>query len=164
MLNRILAATSALLAAVLITVTAVRFRTSADKIGLDYRKADPPPAKVVARSTRQKSGAVDSFTELGRLRALTKPNPDTGDATVVIVSPWFSYPAGDTVLFEEMSQKDRQLKSLVLEYFSSMTEDELRLHGENKIKDDLKAAVNSNLVLGKITAVYFDEYIFIGSL
>ena len=45
-----------------------------------------------------------------------------------------------------------------------MTEDELRLHGENKIKDDLKAAVNSNLVLGKITAVYFDEYIFIGSL
>ena len=85
-------------------------------------------------------------------------NEDTGE--IVVVSPWFTYPAGDSALFEELSQKERMAKNIVYEYFSTRTRKELLKHGEKNIKDDLLKEINSQLVLGKINGIYFSEYIF----
>ena len=39
--------------------------------------------------------------------------------------------------------------------------DELKAHGETNVKEDLLDSINSQLVMGKIRAVYFNDYVFI---
>ena len=41
------------------------------------------------------------------------------------------------------------------------TMDELKAHGETNVKEDLLDSINSQLVMGKIRAVYFNDYVFI---
>lgn len=77
------------------------------------------------------------------------------------MTPWLSYPSGDQILFEELSQKERQLKGIFASYFSSHTSRELHEKGENSIKKELMDAINAQLVMGKIRGVYFNDYIFI---
>ncbi len=139
------------------TVLSFIFRKT--PLGQMYRHADPAPDQVIAKSVRKGAG-VDSYNKIGQVRAITKAedNEDTGE--IVVVSPWFTYPAGDSALFEELSQKERMAKNLVYEYFSTRTRKELLKHGEKNIKDDLLKEINSQLVLGKINGIYFSEYIF----
>ncbi|MBP5174723.1 MAG: flagellar basal body-associated FliL family protein, partial [Treponema sp.] len=80
--------------------------------------------------------------------------------TLLIVSPWFSYPEGDIQLFEEIAQKDRLIKTIISNYFMSYTKSDLISKGEKKIKEELRDQINDQLVLGKINSVYFDQYIF----
>ena len=97
------------------------------------------------------------------MRQTTKTE-DAGDpGTLLIVSPWFSYPDGDIQLYEELSQKDRLIKTIISNYFMSYTKGELIDKGEKKIKEELKEQINNQLVMGKITTVYFDQYIFFDS-
>jgi flagellar FliL protein len=123
-----------------------------------YRKTDPSPKKIVNMSAG-KENSVDAFTDMDQIRVVTKD--DDGNSSVVVVTPWFSYPTGDKTLFEELSQKDRLIKSIFVNYFSSMTLNEIRAKGEQGVKNELLKKINGELVMGKIRAVYFDEYIFI---
>lgn len=125
----------------------------------DFRQADPEPQKVINYSAK-KNEKIAAYTELGEIRAVCKAPSEDEKGTIVLIRPWFSYPDGDTVLFEELSDKSRKLKVIFSDYFASHTEDELTLLGETKIKQDLCHLINAELVLGKITAVYFDAYIF----
>lgn len=83
------------------------------------------------------------------------------EQVVIVVSPWFSYPAEDKALFEELSLKERQIKSIFTNYFSALTFSQIRAKGENLIKEELLQKINENLVMGQIRAVYFNDYIFI---
>jgi len=127
--------------------------------GSGYRKSDPSPQKVVNMST-SKSDKVAAYTLLGEIRASTKNDDSNSIGTVLVVTPWFSYPEGDTALFEELSDKTRKLKSVIIQYFSKHTVFELHSMGEKKVKEDLLHLINAELVLGKITAVYFETYVF----
>lgn len=127
--------------------------------GADYRKADPEPKKVINMS-REKNAKVAAYTQLGEIRAVCKSEDGDQKGTLVLVRPWFSYPDGDTVLFEELSDKSRKLKVIFSDYFASHTETELRVLGETKVKEELCRLINAELVLGKISSVYFDAYIF----
>ena len=80
--------------------------------------------------------------------------------SLLVVAPWFSYPSNNIQLYEELAQKEKQAKSLVIGYFSSYTRDELLAMGEQKVKDGIKHKINEQLVLGQITDVYFDDYMF----
>lgn len=133
-------------------------KTKAQLEGNDLRRADPEPQKVINMSYRA-SDNVSAFTELGQIRTSTKASKDEESCTMV-VSPWFSYPEGDTVFYEELSQKDRSIKSTIASYFSSYTKKELLLKGEIQIKTEIKEQLNSQFVLGEIRDIYFKEYIF----
>lgn len=127
--------------------------------GADYRKADPEPKEVINMS-KEKNAKVAAYTQLGEIRAVCKSEDGEQKGTLVLVRPWFSYPDGDTVLFEELSDKARKLKVIFSDYFASHTETELRVLGETKVKEELCRLINAELVLGKISSVYFDVYIF----
>ncbi len=54
-----------------------------------------------------------------------------------------------------------RLKKSMTDYFSKHTADELKEKGEELIRDELTDLINSQLVLGKISSVYFKTYTFI---
>ena len=94
------------------------------------------------------------------MRPMTKPEPNDETGSVMVVTPWFSFPDGDTPLYEEISQKDRLIKNIIFEYFTTHTKSELLQTGEKTIKEELTEQINEQLVMGKITKLYFDEYQF----
>jgi len=160
-LNRVLALTAILLAAVILIGTGISFALKKAHPGKNIRTPDPSPLSVSSMSAPDNT-KLDAFTGLGRLRAATKPDPkkSTG-GTPVVVTPWFSYPAGDRAFYEELSQKSTIMRAVITEYFSKYTEDELLSQGEEKIKADLLTALNERLSLNKIQAIYFSDYLFI---
>jgi hypothetical protein len=161
-LNRVLGITAASLAGFIIIITGISFAVKAAKPGKNLRTADPEPGEIVKRSDNG-NGKVAAFTGLGRIRAVTKPTPlrNSGLGIPVVITPWFSYPDGDTVFYEELSRKSTAMQVIISQYFSHYTEDELRSMGEERIKADLLEQLNAHFSLGKITAVYFSDYIFL---
>lgn len=139
--------------------TAIALISGGGKQSDRWRQADPEPKKVINMSRRNGS-KVDAFTDLGQIRAITKPSSEESNGTLLIITPWFSYPAGDSVLLEELYQKERQEKAVIMEYVSSFTAEELKAKGEKAVKEELLSLLNAQLVLGKIRGVYFNDYIF----
>lgn len=152
--NKALTCVALSIIALILLLTLVLFATGHAHPGQGTRKADPTPQSIVSSDTA-------AFTELGQLRALTKPESENERGESVVVTPWLSYPANDKTFYEELSQKNRKIKLLIAEYFSEYTKKELLLLPEQSIKDDLLHQINAELVLGKIKAIYFSEYIFL---
>ncbi|MCH5291700.1 MAG: hypothetical protein J1D88_08120 [Treponema sp.] len=158
-LQKILGLIIALLAIVLVFGTAIVLVQRRDRLHATYRHSDPTPEAVVNLSAK-KNENIAAYTGLGEIRALTRSPDEEHAGTVLVVTPWFSYSKDDNALFEELSQKNRQCRALVSDFFASYTRKELQVMGEQAVKDALLNAVNRELVLGAITAVYFNEYIF----
>lgn len=138
--------------------TALALARNDGELSTKYRKSDPTPKQVISSSLKSKQ-AVSAYTDLGQIRAVTKSIGDKS-GSLLVVAPWFSYPSNNIQLYEELAQKEKQAKSLVIGYFSSYTRDELLAMGEQKVKDGIKHKINEQLVLGQITDVYFDDYMF----
>lgn len=133
--------------------SAIIITAKPEQVGKGLRKIDPSPVTV-----EKKGGSTTSvYTDLGQLRAITADNP----VVVIIVTPYFSYPANDKAFFEEIAQKKLQLKSVILNYFSVHEKAELIKMGEDKVKKELIQKINDELILGSITALYFEDYNFL---
>ncbi len=138
------------------TVLSFIFRKT--PLGQMYRRTDPSPEQAIHKSSG--GSKVDAYNKLGQIRAMTRPQEEGKQGAVVVVTPYFTYPEGDIPLFEELSQKERMAKSIIYDYFAERTQKELLSTGEKKIKAELLEQINSQLVMGKIGAIYFSEYIF----
>ncbi|MCR5764034.1 MAG: hypothetical protein K6G00_11705 [Treponema sp.] len=139
------------------TVYALAVKKSS--IGHQYRKADPTPKQVI-NSSLKTSSKVSAFNELGQIRTITKSPDNEHTGVLVIVNPWFSYNANDTILLEELSQKSQQEKAIIINYFGQNTKADLLAKGEDTVKEEIKNLLNEQMILGKIQQVYFSEYIF----
>ena len=134
-----------------IIFVSVFFICSKDEVKInEYRKVDNPV-------NLQKSVDYSIFSDFGRLRTFTKDNPQIP----VVVLPFISYKTENTFLYEELCQKQRKIKSIILQFFTQKTQKELYLLGENSIKSQLLQKINDELSMGKIEALYFEEYIFL---
>lgn len=120
-----------------------------DKIN-EYRKVDNPV-------NLQKSVDYSVFSDFGRLRTFTADNPQIP----VVVLPFISYKTENTFLYEELCQKQRKIKTIILQYFTQKTQKELFSMGEEIVKSELLKLINEELAMGKIEALYFEEYIFL---
>ena len=118
-------------------------------------------AQVVPQSGTNAKEMEDAFADVGQIRVFLKKAEGDESSPLVVVSPWFSYPEGDKQLYEELSSKEKQIRAVVAGYFAALTMEEARRKGEAHVKEELLELINSNLVMGKIRAVYFNEYIFI---
>mgnify|MGYP007101920596 CR=1 FL=1 len=159
-LNQILTIILLVIVAIIVIATIVNFSTRKESLKEAYRKADPQPQAVIKKS-KKSSESVDAFTSIGQLRINVKAQADKDDTLLLIITPWFTYPSADNALFEELSQKERSEKSLIMNYFSRYTKEELLQKGEEEVKQDLVSLINSQLIMGKIRAVYFDQYLFL---
>ena len=63
--------------------------------------------------------------------------------------------------YEELCQKQRKIRTIILQFFTQKTQKELFSMGEEVIKSEILKLINEELSMGKIEALYFEEYIFL---
>jgi flagellar basal body-associated protein FliL len=131
------------------------FAARPSNIGSNLRHADPSAEKLIKGKTYYDQTSV--YSQLGRLRAATADDPSVS----VIVTPYFPYPSNDDEFYEELSLKNRKIKLLIIEYFSEHSAEQLKKDGELKIKNDLLTLINEELVIGDISALFFEEFIIL---
>ncbi|MDR2618799.1 MAG: flagellar basal body protein FliL [Treponema sp.] len=103
------------------------------------------------------SGEDRVFTGIGRLRLSTgDPQPAT-----VVVSVAFLYVPEDRAFSEELASRVGNFRSLTAGYFKSLGAAELKLKDEERIKAELLEKYNSILRLGKISGLYFNDFLII---
>lgn len=101
----------------------------------------------------------NAFEHIGSIRVSTKPGKN-GKSLCILVTPVLQYQADDKPFFEELDSKQKDIKELIYSYFSALTEDQLKQKTEEEIKADLLKKINSILVLQKIQALYFSDFMF----
>ena len=113
-----------------------------------------------------KNNNQNSYFNLGSLRVLTKPENDSlqetqNMETVLLVTPWISYPSDDTIFFEEISRKKTVIAGIIQDYFSNHSKQELLSQTEVTIEENLLLEINNHLSLGTINQIYFTDFIFL---
>lgn len=156
--------TNTILTAIVVALCALIFISSVIAIiagkrpGMNLRRSDPA-------SVEQIKGADDNlsaFKEFTTLRIITMPNEDSqGNASILVITPWLSYEGSDSAFYEELVSRKRLFTSFFVEYFSSRSKNALLSIGEKNIKRELLDKFNSELRLGQLSAIYFDDYIFL---
>jgi flagellar basal body-associated protein FliL len=97
------------------------------------------------------------FTGVGRIRASTgAPEPAT-----VILSIAFPYSPQDNAFSGELAARIGDFRSGAIDYFGSLSTEELRQKDDAVIKAELLERFNGMLRLGQITALYFSDYLII---
>ena len=125
--------------------------------GKGLRRSDPSPEQVASTFQKEHKKA---FTKIGQLRSSTAPDENDHRA-VVVLTPWLSYAGDDEAFYEELDSKLRSIKAIISGYFVDYTVDQLLSQGEALVKADLLTLINEQLVLGKVTDIYFNEYQFL---
>ncbi|WP_294428728.1 flagellar basal body-associated FliL family protein [uncultured Treponema sp.] len=151
-INKILLAIIGGILIFIIAVSAIALCTKNARPGEGLRHEDPLPKSVAASKT--------AFNEIGQIRVFTKEDENQQKSVIVLI-PWFEYDGTDNSFYEELDRKHLNLKSILMNYFQNHTKHELMQLGEEKIKTELKEKVNESLVLGKITGIYFNDYLFL---
>ncbi len=102
-----------------------------------------------------------SYYELGTIRVSTALSDSEEGGSIMVLSPWLAYPAGDTVFFEEISRKSGSIKGIFQAYFSSRTKNQLLTETEERIVQIIMEEINADMALGKISGIYFTDYLFL---
>ncbi len=162
----ILTAIIALLMIVIMCVTIVTLATQAGSPGKNLRDADPEPTpREIENLNKKLDDKIAAYTGLGTIRCITAPDATAAEedqvGTVVVVTPWLSYPEGDTIFYEELARKRMVISSVFTTYFSTRTKTQLLSTTEDKIKSELVDQINEQMSLGKISQIYFTDYIYV---
>ena len=134
-------------------------------VGLVGKKKNTPEAlisqgKAVSLMAPSDTDEVTYF-ELGTIRISTAQADSAEGGTIMILSPWLAYPAGDTVLYEELSRKSGSIKGIFQAYFSARTKNQLLTETEERIVQIVMEEINADLALGKVSDIYFTDYLFL---
>ena len=134
-------------------------------VGLVGKKKNTPKAlisqgKAVSLMAPSDTDEVTYF-ELGTIRISTAQADSAEGGTIMILSPWLAYPAGDTVLYEELSRKSGSIKGIFQAYFSARTKNQLLTETEERIVQIIMEEINADLALGKVSDIYFTDYLFL---
>ncbi len=134
-------------------------------VGLVGKKKNTPEAlisqgKAVSLMAPSDTDEVTYF-ELGTIRISTAQADSAEGGTIMILSPWLAYPAGDTVLYEELSRKSGSIKGIFQAYFSARTKNQLLTETEERIVQIIMEEINADLALGKVSDIYFTDYLFL---
>lgn len=157
-INKILVYIIFALIAVIVFCTVTAFLAKKAQFGL-YRRKDPASVQEISSS---KKSELNEFKEFGTLRVLTKSDdPDVSIGENLVITPWFLYKKGDAAFYEELCHKKKKIIAVFLDYFAGHTQKEILSLGEKKVKEELLFKINEQLVMGKISALYFDDYIFL---
>ena len=133
--------------------------------GLLNKKNQAPEVLISQGKAQSLMAPADSaevsYFELGTLRISTADENSEENGCVMVLSPWLAYPAGDTVLYEEISRKSGSFRGIFQAYFSARTKNQLLTETEEHIERVIKDEINADLALGKISDIYFTDYLFL---
>ncbi|MCR4822160.1 MAG: hypothetical protein K5873_04730 [Treponema sp.] len=151
-INKILMLIAGGILLLIIAISAISLCTKNARPGQGLRHEDPQPKSVAKGKT--------AFNHIGQIRVFTKEDSDSSRCVILLV-PWFEYDGEDQAFYEELDRKHLSLRAILTDYFSRHTKNELISLGEGKIKEELKNQINESLVLGKISRLYFNDYLFL---
>ncbi len=137
----------------IVFATAIAFVSGSANPGGSLRSQDPSPQRITSSSNNK----TQVYSQIGTLRCSSADDP----SIPIVVSPYFPYPSDDKAFYEELFKKNQRLRMLVRNCFEVYTREELLSIGEDALKEKLLESINAELVLGKITEIYFAEYIFL---
>ena len=134
-------------------------------IGLVGKKKNTPEVlisqgKAVSLIAPSDTDEVAYF-ELGTIRVSCAAADSEESGSIMVLSPWLAYPAGDTVFFEELSRKSGAIKGIFQAYFSARTKNQLLTETEERISQIIIEEINADLALGKVSDIYFTDYLFL---
>lgn len=134
-------------------------------IGLVGKKKNTPEVlisqgKAVSLMAPSDTDEVAYF-ELGTIRVSCAAADSEESGSIMVLSPWLAYPAGDTVFFEELSRKSGAIKGIFQAYFSARTKNQLLTETEERISQIIIEEINADLALGKVSDIYFTDYLFL---
>ena len=134
-------------------------------IGLVGKKKNTPEVlisqgKAVSLIAPSDTDEVAYF-ELGTIRVSCAAADSEESGSIMVLSPWLAYPAGDTVFFEELSRKSGAIKGVFQAYFSARTKNQLLTETEERISQVIIEEINADLALGKVSDIYFTDYLFL---
>ncbi len=156
LLNKILLVIIALLLFLIITGTIA---------ALAGRKKQTPENLIAQGKAESLLPPADTsevaYFELGALRISTAKAESEEGGSIMVLSPWLAYPAGDSVFYEELSRKSGVIRGIFQAYFSVRTKNQLLFETEEKIEETIKKEINADLALGKVSDIYFTDYIFL---
>ena len=156
LLNKILTIIIAALLLIILTGTIA---------GLIGKKKKTPEALIAQGKAVSLMAPADteevSYYELGTIRVSTAKEDSTEGGSIMVISPWLAYPAGDTVFYEELARKSGSIRGSFQSYFSARTKKQLLSETEEKIVQTLKEEINADMGLGKISDIYFTDYLFL---
>ena len=144
--------------------TVIGLATKKAAPGKNLRNDDPEPtAREIENLNKHSDSPIAAYTGLGTIRCITAPAADDPDdaGTAVVITPWLSYPEDDTVFFEELARKRLIITGIFTSYFGAYTKVELLSRTEDSIKQNLMEQINEQMTLGKISGIYFTDYIFL---
>lgn len=178
-LNKILGGICILIILVIIIGTGIALKPKKQQEQATFRPAQPVPtpeeqiqqaqkeqlAQQKEKSTKKQeqeesSKNFDSYLNLGELRISTKIDEETQTTALIILEPWFSYTSTDPAFQEEITKKKASFKTIVLDFFENRTANQVKAMGEDLLKSQLLELANKELVLGKFSSVFFDDYLF----
>ncbi len=97
------------------------------------------------------------FDDLGRIRILTADK----QAGAAVVSPVLEYNGDDKAFQEELIQKKEEIRTVVLNWFSTKSVYELYTMPDETIKKELLHNINELLDLSKVKNLYFKEFVIL---
>lgn len=132
--------------------------------GKNLRNADPEPTtREIENLNKKLDDKIDAYTGLGTIRCITAPAADDEEdiGTAVVITPWLAYPEGDTVFYEELARKRLLITGIFTNYISTRTKEQLLSTTEDKIKSEILEQINAQMSLGRVSQIYFTDYIFL---
>jgi flagellar basal body-associated protein FliL len=164
-INKLLFAILACLLAIIAVGTWAAFFSRKILPAENNLEAAPLPQNVV-QQVLPTASAIKTFTGIGRLRASLKPQIQTkagaeSTPATVVIEPCFSYNSNDRAFSEELATHIRDFRAATLDYYAALPASSPVLNNDDAMKTELLKRYNSVLHLGKITELYFTNFMII---
>ena len=135
-----------LLVILIITGTLIAF------LRLDNSSQKDVPTPVYSPHVLREGKAI--YSELKQIRTISA---DKEPATIVL-NPFLEYDADNIPLREEIVQKKEELKNIITSWFLQRSWYSIETQKESDIKNALLVEINNSLKMGRISAIYFEEF------
>ncbi len=135
-----------------ITAALIIILVSGTILGINTNKAEK-----TERPDFKDTVTKNLFDDLGRIRILTADK----QAGAAVVSPVLEYNGDDKAFQEELIQKKEEIRTVVLNWFSTKSVYELYTMPDETIKKELLHSINELLDLSKVKNLYFKEFVIL---
>ena len=112
-------------------------------------------AETAVRERTAQTGETRVFSGLGRLRI-----PLVNSSTLIL-SIAYPYSADDAAFAEELAAKIGDFRTIAIDYFSALPAERVIQFDEDTAKQELLRRLNENLRLGRISELYFSDFMII---
>jgi len=129
-------------------------------IGL-IRSRNAEPVLIIRGSSHADSANDDDIRVYSGLERLRIP---LSNSSTLLLSVAFPYSANDIPFTEELAAKIDDFKTIITEYFSSLSVENVNQIDEDTAKKEILRRFNALLRLGRIDSLYFSDMNILESL